>query len=305
MSVDGGATWHTAQGTTGVDLPGLRRRPDRRRFGAARSTTVATSRPGAASRSPSATAVPVHSLWAAGDSPAGPSTSTIQPGRSRREVQQRCRRLHHGRALLQGRCRTPARTSATCGPAPARCWRHATFTNETPSGWQEVLLDAPVAIAANTTYVASYHTNVGRYSATAGYFSTTARRRVRRCTRSASGRRRQRRLCVRRQRVPDPDLQRDQLLGRRRLRQHPGHDGAADRKRAGTPIDSAIADVTWTTTSRRPRRSIIDRQHVPARADGHGPGLPLRHGAHIRLTGLVTNTTIFACARLITRATRQ
>ena len=43
---------------------------------------------------------------------------------------------------------------------------------ETPSGWQEVLFDSPVPVAANVTYVASYHTNVGHYSASGGYFST-------------------------------------------------------------------------------------------------------------------------------------
>ncbi len=46
-----------------------------------------------------------------------------------------------------------------------------TFTNETGSGWQEMSLSTPVAINANTTYVASYHTNVGRYSANGAYFS--------------------------------------------------------------------------------------------------------------------------------------
>ena len=40
-----------------------------------------------------------------------------------------------------------------------------TFANETASGWQEMDLPEPVAITAGTTYVASYHTNVGRYSA--------------------------------------------------------------------------------------------------------------------------------------------
>ena len=39
-----------------------------------------------------------------------------------------------------------------------------TFTDETASGWQEAILTNPVPIAADTTYVASYHTNVGHYS---------------------------------------------------------------------------------------------------------------------------------------------
>jgi hypothetical protein len=47
-----------------------------------------------------------------------------------------------------------------------------TFTNETASGWQQMPLPTPVPITANTTYVASYHTNVGRYSANSAYFNS-------------------------------------------------------------------------------------------------------------------------------------
>ena len=47
----------------------------------------------------------------------------------------------------------------------------ATFTNETTSGWQQVNFSTPVAITANTVYVASYHTNVGHYSDDLNYFT--------------------------------------------------------------------------------------------------------------------------------------
>ena len=47
-----------------------------------------------------------------------------------------------------------------------------TFTNETASGWQEMALPTPVAITAGTTYVASYHAPVGRYSADSAYFTS-------------------------------------------------------------------------------------------------------------------------------------
>jgi phosphodiesterase/alkaline phosphatase D-like protein len=40
----------------------------------------------------------------------------------------------------------------------------ATFVDETASGWQEVMFASPVAIVANTTYVASYFAPVGRYA---------------------------------------------------------------------------------------------------------------------------------------------
>jgi methionine-rich copper-binding protein CopC len=49
----------------------------------------------------------------------------------------------------------------------------ATFTNETASGWQTVLFSNPVAISANTTYVASYHAPKGHYSYSPSYFAST------------------------------------------------------------------------------------------------------------------------------------
>ena len=48
----------------------------------------------------------------------------------------------------------------------------ATFVNETASGWQQVNFASPVPISANTTYVASYHTDTGGYSFDGGYFAT-------------------------------------------------------------------------------------------------------------------------------------
>ena len=48
----------------------------------------------------------------------------------------------------------------------------ATFSGETASGWQQVLFATPVAVTANTVYVASYHANSGHYSADVNYFAT-------------------------------------------------------------------------------------------------------------------------------------
>ncbi len=48
----------------------------------------------------------------------------------------------------------------------------ATFTNESDSGWQEVLLDTPVAITASTTYVASYNSPTGYYAETNPFFTS-------------------------------------------------------------------------------------------------------------------------------------
>jgi hypothetical protein len=48
----------------------------------------------------------------------------------------------------------------------------ATFTGETASGWQKVTFSTAVAIAANTVYIVSYHTNVGNYAYTHNTFAT-------------------------------------------------------------------------------------------------------------------------------------
>lgn len=48
----------------------------------------------------------------------------------------------------------------------------ATFAGESPSGWQEVLFPTPVAVVANTVYVASYFCPGGHYSADLDYFAT-------------------------------------------------------------------------------------------------------------------------------------
>jgi hypothetical protein len=48
----------------------------------------------------------------------------------------------------------------------------ATFSGETASGWQQVTFSSPVAIAANTVYVASYFCPGGHYSADLNYFAS-------------------------------------------------------------------------------------------------------------------------------------
>ncbi len=47
----------------------------------------------------------------------------------------------------------------------------ATFVSETATGWQQVSFPAPVAISANTVYVASYHAPNGNYAADVQYFA--------------------------------------------------------------------------------------------------------------------------------------
>jgi hypothetical protein len=48
-----------------------------------------------------------------------------------------------------------------------------TFTGETASGWQTAYLASPVVLAANTAYVASYHTDAGNFAVDRPYFATS------------------------------------------------------------------------------------------------------------------------------------
>ena len=48
----------------------------------------------------------------------------------------------------------------------------AVFTNETAAGWQQASFSSPVAISANTIYVASYYAPLGHYSGDQGFFTT-------------------------------------------------------------------------------------------------------------------------------------
>jgi hypothetical protein len=47
-----------------------------------------------------------------------------------------------------------------------------TFSGESASGWQQATFSSPIAVAANTTYIVSYHTNVGYYGVTGPGLST-------------------------------------------------------------------------------------------------------------------------------------
>jgi hypothetical protein len=47
----------------------------------------------------------------------------------------------------------------------------ATFTNDGASGWQTITFANPIAVTANTTYVASYHSPTGVYSLTGNFFT--------------------------------------------------------------------------------------------------------------------------------------
>ena len=70
-----------------------------------------------------------------------------------------------GLKFYKGSGNTGTHTGSIWSNAGARLGT-VTFSGESATGWQTATLPNPVAIAANTTYVASYHTDTGFYSAT-------------------------------------------------------------------------------------------------------------------------------------------
>jgi hypothetical protein len=70
------------------------------------------------------------------------------------------------------------RSASNTGAHTAHLWSNggtllasATFATTTTTGWQTVRFARPVTVSAGRSYVASYHTDVGHYSADNGYFS--------------------------------------------------------------------------------------------------------------------------------------
>ncbi len=106
------------------------------------------------------------------------SSADVGPerGRARREVPRRRRRLHHRHPLLQGdRQHRNARRQPVDGERrPARHARPS--PTRSASGWQQVNFATPVAITANTIYVASYFAPNGRYAADGNFFAQPGRR---------------------------------------------------------------------------------------------------------------------------------
>ncbi len=103
----------------------------------------------------------------------------------------------------------------------------ATFTSESTSGWQQVNFATPVSITANTTYIASYHTNVGFYSPDQRAVHLVGGEQRAAPRPGHHGLRGQRRLRLRVERdLPHGLLQREQLLGRRGVLADGGRDAA-------------------------------------------------------------------------------
>jgi hypothetical protein len=113
---------------------------------------------------------PITSIWAGAGNPTFPNADDGQP----LEIGVKFRSSVPGHVtairFYKGNLNTGVHVGSLWSATGSRL-ATATFTNETPSGWQEVALPSPVAITAGTTYVASYHSAGGVYALTEGYFT--------------------------------------------------------------------------------------------------------------------------------------
>ena len=80
-----------------------------------------------------------------------------------------------GIRFYKGTANTGTHTGSLWNSAGTRLGT-VTFTGESASGWQQATFATPIAVSANTTYVASYFAPVGRYSVNENYFTSATTR---------------------------------------------------------------------------------------------------------------------------------
>jgi len=173
VSVDNGATWHPADGRENWSYswtPGAqgsttvmsRAVDDSGNIGAASTGIPVTIGPPAPPNCPC-------SIWNASATPANASSTDAGAV----EVGVRFRASVSGFISAIRFYKGASNTGTHAG----HLWSNAgtligtaAFSGESASGWQEAAFPSPVAVTAGTTYVASYHTDVGRYAFDPGYF---------------------------------------------------------------------------------------------------------------------------------------
>jgi hypothetical protein len=174
VSVDNGATWHPASGreawtyswTPSSDGPvtiRARASDDSANLGSPVSRAVTVSGGGGGSGCPC-------SIWSDSSAPAAfaADANAVELGvKFRSDVAGTIT----GIRFYKGSANTGTHVGSLWSRTGALLAR-ATFTSESASGWQTVTFSSPVSIAAGTTYVASYHTTVGKYGLTQYAFTS-------------------------------------------------------------------------------------------------------------------------------------
>ncbi|MEU4805607.1 DUF4082 domain-containing protein [Actinosynnema sp. NPDC023587] len=113
-------------------------------------------------------------LWNDGDVPANPDvadSSALELG-----VKWRSGVAGHVRGVrfYKGAGNTGTHTGSLWTTSGQRL-ATGTFAGETATGWQTLIFSSPVAVAADTTYVASYLSPTGHFALDSGYFGSSAR----------------------------------------------------------------------------------------------------------------------------------
>lgn len=109
-------------------------------------------------------------IFTAGQTPANPAENDTDPVELGVKFRSDQAGFITGVRFYKGTGNTGTHTGSLWTAAGVRL-ATVTFTGETATGWQQATFPSPVAVTANTTYVASYFAPVGRYASDSGYFS--------------------------------------------------------------------------------------------------------------------------------------
>ncbi|MFC7275734.1 DUF4082 domain-containing protein [Paractinoplanes rhizophilus] len=115
------------------------------------------------------------SIWPATATPATASTNDNSPVEVGVKFRAGAAGYITGLKFYKGSGNTGTHTGSIWSTTGARL-STVTFTGESSTGWQTATLPNPVAITANTTYVASYHTDAGFYASTTNGLSAAVTR---------------------------------------------------------------------------------------------------------------------------------
>ena len=173
VSTDSGSTWHPATGTTSWSYawtPGP--------TGVVAVKSRATDDSGNIESPSAGVSVTVNprpcpcSLFASSATPANPSTADTLSVELGVKFFADQGGYINGIRFYKGTGNTGTHVVSLWTSAGALI-AQGTVANETATGWQTFTFPTPVAVSANTTYVASYHAPVGRYPADPGFFTNS------------------------------------------------------------------------------------------------------------------------------------
>ncbi len=168
VSVDGGTTWHRANGTTSWSYTSS--------LGGTGSQSIlvrAADDSGNVQATPTSRSVNVVcpcSMFGLSTTPANPSSgdpSAIEVGA---KFTSDSNGWITGVRFYKGAGNTGTHIG-NLWTSSGQLLSTVTFTNETATGWQQATFSAPVPVTAGTTYVVSYFAPVGNYSDDAGFFT--------------------------------------------------------------------------------------------------------------------------------------